>query len=68
MAKTVMEVFGANIKNFVEEGRLTEKDADVLVTRISEQLKRKGIYFDEGKFYEVSGLDINKIPEGKELN
>lgn len=50
------------------EGRMTEKNADVLASRLITDLTRIGVPIDANQFYKACGLNEDKIPEGKEYN
>ena len=63
MDRTITAV-AENIKHTYEvEGRLTEKDADVLVTRLVHAWSRANVMFDQRAFYEACGLDIDSPVE-----
>ncbi len=68
MDRTIEKV--AQVINYAtfNEGRLSKKDADVLVTRLVSYWALANVPFDQKAFYEACGLDKDKPVDGKEYN
>ena len=62
------EVVAEQIRYLIIEGRISEKDADVICTRLVHDWGVENVPFDIGAFYTACGLDKNKPVIGEEYN